>query len=60
MKDSGTGPFVDEWKKVFPSEVEGVEQVDASTAFSTVMAVKDETELVGFPPLDCSETDPGN
>lgn len=45
-KDSAQGPFVNDWKKVYPSEVEGVEEVDVTPAFSAFLAIKDDAELV--------------
>lgn len=45
-KDSAQGPFVNDWRKVYPSEVEGVEEVDVTPAFSAFLAIKDDTELV--------------
>lgn len=44
-KDSSSGPFVDEWKKVY-SELKDVEEVDIAPALSAALAVKDENELV--------------
>ncbi|KAA8569774.1 hypothetical protein EYC84_001354 [Monilinia fructicola] len=43
-KDSSSGPFVDEWKKVY-SELKDVEEVDIAPALSAALAVKDENEL---------------
>jgi len=40
-----TGPFVDEWKKMFADMSKDVEEVDISPALSTAFAVKDENEL---------------
>lgn len=45
-KDSAQGPFANDWKKVYPSEVEGVEEVDVAPAFSAFLAIKDDAELV--------------
>lgn len=45
-KDSAQGPFVNDWKKVYPSEVEGVEEVDVAPVFSSFLAIKDDAELV--------------
>lgn len=45
-KDSAQGPFVNDWKKVYPSEIEGVEEVDVTPVFSAFLAIKDDTELV--------------
>ena len=46
-KDVATGPFVDEWKKVFATISKDVEEVDMSLAMSiTAFSVKDENELV--------------
>ena len=44
-KVESTGPFVDEWKKMFGDISKDVEEVDISTALSLAFAVKDETEL---------------
>jgi nucleosome binding factor SPN SPT16 subunit len=47
-KDTSSGPFVDEWKKVFEGVSGDLEQVDISSALSgAALAVKDENELVG-------------
>lgn len=45
-KDSAQGPFANDWKKAYPSECEGVEEVDVSSAFSAFLAIKDDAELV--------------
>jgi nucleosome binding factor SPN SPT16 subunit len=48
-KDTSSGPFVDEWKKVYESVSGELEQVDISSALSgAALAVKDENELVGL------------
>jgi nucleosome binding factor SPN SPT16 subunit len=48
-KDVSSGPFVEEWKKVYSEISKDVEEVDISTAVSSAaFAVKDENELVGF------------
>jgi nucleosome binding factor SPN SPT16 subunit len=45
-KDTSSGPFIDEWKKVYGDISKSVEEVDISTAISTAaLAVKDENEL---------------
>ena len=44
-KAESTGPFVDEWKKLYGDISKDVEEVDVSAAFSMAFAVKDETEL---------------
>jgi nucleosome binding factor SPN SPT16 subunit len=47
-KDTSSGPFIDEWKKVYSDISKDVEEVDISTALSSAaLAVKDENELVG-------------
>jgi nucleosome binding factor SPN SPT16 subunit len=47
-KDTSSGPFIDEWKKVYSEISKDVEEVDISTAISAAaLAVKDENELVG-------------
>ncbi|KAF7861373.1 hypothetical protein EAF04_007938 [Stromatinia cepivora] len=44
-KDTSSGPFIDEWKKVY-SELKDVEEVDIAPALSSAaLAVKDENEL---------------
>jgi nucleosome binding factor SPN SPT16 subunit len=40
-----TGPFADEWKKMFSEISKDVEEVDISPALSMAFAVKDEREL---------------
>jgi nucleosome binding factor SPN SPT16 subunit len=50
-KDSAQGPFANDWKKVYPSEASGVEEVDVSAAFSAFLALKDDAELVCSQPL---------
>lgn len=40
-----TGPFADEWKKVFSEASKDVEEVDISVGLSQSMAIKDEEEL---------------
>jgi len=40
-----TGPFADEWKKLFGEASKEVEEVDVSAGLSQAMAVKDEEEL---------------
>lgn len=40
-----TGPFADEWKKVFSEASKDVEEVDISIGLSQSMAIKDEEEL---------------
>ena len=44
-KAESTGPFVDEWKKLFGDISKDVEEVDISSALSMAFAVKDENEL---------------
>lgn len=46
MKDKAEGPFVNDWKKIFPAEIEGVEEFDVSSAISQCLAIKDDLELV--------------
>ena len=47
-KDTSSGPFIDEWKKVYGTISKDVEEVDISAALSSAaLAVKDENELVG-------------
>jgi nucleosome binding factor SPN SPT16 subunit len=46
-KDTSSGPFIDEWKKVYGDISKSVEEVDISAAISaSALAVKDENELV--------------
>ena len=40
-----TGPFADEWKKVFGEISKDVEEVDISAGLSQAMSIKDEEEL---------------
>jgi nucleosome binding factor SPN SPT16 subunit len=48
-KDTSSGPFIDEWKKVYEDVSGELEQVDISPAISAAaLAVKDENELVGL------------
>ena len=44
-RSEATGPFADEWRKIFGDISKDVEEVDISQALSTAFAVKDETEL---------------
>jgi nucleosome binding factor SPN SPT16 subunit len=44
-KFDATGPFVDEWKRMFGDISKDVEEVDISPALSAAFAVKDENEL---------------
>jgi hypothetical protein len=47
LKDTSTGPFIDEWKKVYTEISDKVEEVDIAPALSSAaLAVKDENELV--------------
>ncbi|TGO32871.1 hypothetical protein BHYA_0282g00020 [Botrytis hyacinthi] len=44
-KDTSSGPFIDEWKKIY-TEIKDVEEVDIAPALSAAaLAVKDENEL---------------
>jgi nucleosome binding factor SPN SPT16 subunit len=46
-KDLSSGPFIDEWKKVYSNISKDVEEVDIAPALSAAaFAVKDEHELV--------------
>ncbi|CAZ80542.1 unnamed protein product [Tuber melanosporum] len=45
MKDKAEGPFVNDWKKIFPAEIEGIEEFDVSPAISQCLAIKDDLEL---------------
>jgi nucleosome binding factor SPN SPT16 subunit len=46
-KDTSTGPFIEEWKKVYADISDKVEEVDVAPAISAAaLAVKDENELV--------------
>jgi nucleosome binding factor SPN SPT16 subunit len=48
-KDTSSGPFVDEWRKVYEGVSGDLEQVDIASALSgAALAVKDENELVGL------------
>ncbi|KAI1764193.1 SPT16-domain-containing protein [Hypoxylon sp. FL1150] len=45
-KDRSSGPFIEEWKKIFADKCKDTEEVDISPALSTAaFSVKDETEL---------------
>ncbi|ETN46105.1 uncharacterized protein HMPREF1541_00289 [Cyphellophora europaea CBS 101466] len=44
-KFDATGPFVDEWKRMFSETAKELEEVDISTALSMAFAIKDENEL---------------
>ncbi|PUU72182.1 hypothetical protein B9Z19DRAFT_1138841 [Tuber borchii] len=46
VKDKAEGPFINEWKKIFPAEIEGVEEFDVSSAISQYLAIKDNLELL--------------
>lgn len=46
-KDSSSGPFIEEWKKIFGDISKEVEEVDIALALSAAaFSVKDENELV--------------
>jgi len=46
-KVEATGPFVEEWKKIYQNISKDVEEVDIAPAISTAaLAVKDGEELV--------------
>jgi hypothetical protein len=46
-KDTSSGPFIDEWKKIYGDISKQVEEVDIAPALSAAaLAVKDENELV--------------
>jgi nucleosome binding factor SPN SPT16 subunit len=50
LKDTSSGPFIDEWKKVYAEISDNVEEVDIAPALSSAaLAVKDESELVSYP-----------
>lgn len=44
-KYDATGPFVDEWNRLFGESAKELEEVDISPALSVAFAVKDENEL---------------
>jgi nucleosome binding factor SPN SPT16 subunit len=44
-KYDATGPFVDEWNRMFSETAKDLEQVDISGALSMAFAIKDENEL---------------
>jgi nucleosome binding factor SPN SPT16 subunit len=51
-KDTSSGPFIDEWKKVYGNISKDVEEVDITPALSAAaLAVKDENELVRILPF---------
>jgi nucleosome binding factor SPN SPT16 subunit len=45
-KENVSGPFIEEWKKVYSEVSKDVEEVDVAPAISSALAVKDENELV--------------
>lgn len=46
-KDTSSGPFIEEWKKIYGDISKQVEEVDIAPALSAgALAVKDENELV--------------
>ncbi len=46
-KDTSTGPFIDEWKRIYGEISNKIEEVDIAPALSAAaLAVKDENELV--------------
>lgn len=49
-KDTSSGPFINEWKKVYGDISKDVEEVDVAPALSAAaLAIKDENELVSPP-----------
>jgi nucleosome binding factor SPN SPT16 subunit len=49
-KDTSSGPFIDEWKKVYGAISKDVEEIDIAPALSAAaLAVKDQDELVRIP-----------
>ena len=44
-RSEATGPFADEWRKIFGDISKDIEEVDISQALSAAFAVKDEAEL---------------
>ena len=46
VKEEGSGKLVDEWRKAVDSSNSKPEQKDIASAISTLLAVKDEEELV--------------
>ena len=52
LKDTSSGPFIDEWKKVYTEISDKIEEVDIAPAISSAaLAVKDENELVSHADL---------
>jgi nucleosome binding factor SPN SPT16 subunit len=45
-KDLKEGNFVQEWSEVYKNFKDKIEEVDVSTGIASVLAVKDEEELV--------------
>lgn len=46
-KDTSSGPFIEEWKKIYGTISKDVEEIDIAPALSAAaLAVKDENELV--------------
>jgi nucleosome binding factor SPN SPT16 subunit len=55
-KDTSNGPFIDEWKKIYATISNKVEEVDIAPALSAAaLAVKDENELVCLQSLNSLE-----
>jgi nucleosome binding factor SPN SPT16 subunit len=47
LKDTSSGPFIDEWKKTYAEIQKDVEEVDIAPAISAAaLSVKDGEELV--------------
>jgi nucleosome binding factor SPN SPT16 subunit len=45
-RDTTSGPFADEWKRVFADISKEVEEVDITPALSAAFSIKDSDELV--------------
>lgn len=56
VKEEGSGKLVDEWRKAVDASNAKPEQKDMASAISTLLAVKDEEELVSHYTL-CSPLD---
>lgn len=48
-KDKFTGKIIDEWKKALENSNKKIEEVDVSAGIASVLAVKDEEEVVSLP-----------
>ena len=57
LKDTSSGPFIDEWKKVYGDISKQTEEIDIAPALSaSALAIKDENELVCAAVLDLAHS----